>query len=728
MGCSEPKPVSSDTEAGLDIGLTDGGVDGFDDPGDGSFDGGDATIECVSDEDCDDQSGCTVDTCAEGICRYERLNTSVATAMVIETNEPPVSITLDGEVLHIARGRNGYATWYVAESPPTLLGEFEVREPPPPLIGDAGVEPPPEDPAGTGVETTTGTVDGVYRFEDYTLLRAGRYLHLVDSAGNGLARYRASDDVHDLIVIDDLVLNAVYAKGIEVVNFTNAVTPERSGRSDTLGRATSIALADDTLWIADGLLGLSYASVADPTKPDVGERRVQSPGRVEGVSAASDVVAFSEHGAGFGLAMMEDEIPRRIASVPLSAPVLDVAMPERTTVLAAVSDQGVAVFDVFNPTSPVELGMVDVGGTAISMSHDSARVAVATDHSVVLLDVTCSEAGGGGIEACASPAPDDPTCNGVDDDCDGVLDEDANACTRCTGDELGPPCNGCPAGVTVAPGWVCIPPGEFTMGSPEVEAGRDVDEAPQRRVTISRPFLMEETELTAEVWERVMSFAPTVAGDCGADCPVNSVSWYEAAAFANRRSILEGLRSCYQLTGCEAPLPGQGCEAGENECGGSLRCESVDRVFGCTGYRLPTEAEWEYAARAGSETRFWFGDDQAGLDAVAWYNSNAGQRPHAVGGKDANPWGLYDIYGNLVEWVFDWYGPYPERSERNPAGPSSGNAKAARGGSFSGRPKNNRSADRLKRAPHRRGIHFGMRLVREVSVPETMGEDMPTAE
>ena len=134
MGCSEPKSAVPEGEMGVDLGLSDGGLDGLVDPGDGGFDGGDATIECESDEDCDDQSGCTVDTCALGICRYERLNTSVATATVIETNEAPVSITLVGEVLHIAKGRNGYATWYVAETPPTLLGEFEVREPPPPFL------------------------------------------------------------------------------------------------------------------------------------------------------------------------------------------------------------------------------------------------------------------------------------------------------------------------------------------------------------------------------------------------------------------------------------------------------------------------------------------------------------------------------------------------------------------------------------------------------------------
>jgi formylglycine-generating enzyme required for sulfatase activity len=263
------------------------------------------------------------------------------------------------------------------------------------------------------------------------------------------------------------------------------------------------------------------------------------------------------------------------------------------------------------------------------------------------------------------------------------------------------------------------------MGSSELEGRRDEDEGPQRRVAISRPFLIQTTEVTRELWEQILSVAPAPTGDCGPQCPLNSVNWYEAIAFANRFSIRDGLRSCYQLLNCTQPLPGQGCPAGENECNGTLTCESVDRVFGCTGYRLPTEAEWEYAARAGTETRFWFGEDEAGLQEAAWFSQNAGQRPHDVGTRTPSPWGLIDVYGNVAEWTWDWYGAYPDRSERNPAGPTSGQQKVVRGGSFSGRAKHSRSADRGKQAPQRRGVHFGMRYVREVTVPEPAPEAEP---
>ena len=153
--------------------------------------------------------------------------------------------------------------------------------------------------------------------------------------------------------------------------------------------------------------------------------------------------------------------------------------------------------------------------------------------------------------------------------------------------------------------------------------------------------------MTQGLWQAVMGKNPSVCDDegvdlCEADFPVQQVSWYDAARFANALSAKEGLESCYRFGGNEAPWP-----AG----------------LACKGYRLPTEAEWEYAARAGKSTLYAGGND---ADAVAWTRSNAGGKPHRVGTKAANDGGLQDMSGNVREWTWDVKGDYPSGSGTDP--------------------------------------------------------------
>ncbi len=226
-----------------------------------------------------------------------------------------------------------------------------------------------------------------------------------------------------------------------------------------------------------------------------------------------------------------------------------------------------------------------------------------------------------------------------------------------------------------------VPAGSFTMGSPSGESGRDNDEGPQRRVTISKPFYMGKFEITQGQWKRVMGNNPSYFKNAGDDAPVESVSWDDCQVFVKKLCEMEGLPE------------------------GS--------------FRLPTEAQWEYACRAGTETALCNGalTSTSGrcrnLDAVGWYNENSGQTTHPVGQKTPNAFGLHDILGNVWEWCEDWYGEnyYANANHQDPQGPNSGDRRVLRGGSWYYIARYCRSADRLRTNPDLRYINIGFRVV-----------------
>lgn len=271
------------------------------------------------------------------------------------------------------------------------------------------------------------------------------------------------------------------------------------------------------------------------------------------------------------------------------------------------------------------------------------------------------------------------------------------------------------------------PPGRFQMGSPAYERGRDSDEK-QHRVEVTRGFWISETEVTQGQWRQIMGYNPAYFSACGDECPVERVSWYDAVAFANRLSEAEGLPACYLLEGCYG-VPGDGCRVGDEFCEGIYSCEAVRSKGGdCRGYRLPTEAEWEYAARAGSMTPFWTGEklttQQANFDGNYLYDGMAGgkyrREPLPVGSLGANPWGIYDVHGNLWEWTEDSIEWHPGRDSRgfdfivSVFDPDSlnGIAKAIRGGGWISSAAACRSANRDRRAPSYRSSNLGFRLTR----------------
>lgn len=210
----------------------------------------------------------------------------------------------------------------------------------------------------------------------------------------------------------------------------------------------------------------------------------------------------------------------------------------------------------------------------------------------------------------------------------------------------------------VRPKLVLVRKGSFTMGSPTSEAGRQPEEV-QHMVTLTTDFWMAESEVTQRQYRNVMGSNPSyLKGD---DLPVDNVSWYDAVAYCNALSVKEKLTPCYQISG--------------------MAVGWVDGLK-CTGYRLPTEAEWEYAANPASPPRtVYAGSDTA--DSVGWFRENSGNTIHAVKTKTANGRGLYDLSGNVWEWVWDWYqGNYEALPATDPNGPSIGAYRVMRGGSW----------------------------------------------
>jgi len=198
---------------------------------------------------------------------------------------------------------------------------------------------------------------------------------------------------------------------------------------------------------------------------------------------------------------------------------------------------------------------------------------------------------------------------------------------------------------------ILIPAGHFMMGSE-----RDIDTKPVAKVSVDA-FYMDATEVTQEIYEKIIEENPSRI--LGRKDPVEQVTWLDAIKFCNARSKREGLEVCYDM-------------------------ETRTCNFEANGYRLPTEAEWEYACRAGEEGNYYFGSDPGKLKANGWFKGNSRNRHHSVGMKAPNAFGLYDMSGNVAEWVADWWDPmaYHSSAERNPAGPSRGEYRVTRGGSY----------------------------------------------
>ncbi len=244
------------------------------------------------------------------------------------------------------------------------------------------------------------------------------------------------------------------------------------------------------------------------------------------------------------------------------------------------------------------------------------------------------------------------------------------------------------------PGFVLVPGGTFTMGSPPTEPGRYADEE-QHQVTLS-PFAISVYDLTFDEYDEYCAATkarrPDDEGWGRGSSPVINVSWFDAVSYCNWRSKKEGKTPAYKISG-----------------------KDVACNWGANGYRLPTEAEWEYAAKGGPEasaraTNAMFAGS-ADPGEVAWYSDNSGNRTHPVGEKAPNGLGLYDMAGNVWQWCWDWHGNYTSATQADPRGPSHGMNRIYRGGSWILSPESLRSAMRGNNGPDFWNNRSGFRIV-----------------
>jgi sulfatase modifying factor 1 len=229
-----------------------------------------------------------------------------------------------------------------------------------------------------------------------------------------------------------------------------------------------------------------------------------------------------------------------------------------------------------------------------------------------------------------------------------------------------------------------IPAGTFSMGSNDSD---DLYAQPPHQVTLNA-FRMQETEVTQEQYLAVMGANPACfdTGTTALFRPIERVSWYDVVKYCNALSTLSGLNQVYDTTTWTA-------------------------AFTKNGYRLPTEAEWEYACRGGTTTAYWWGADTNGMGACAWSDYNSGRTTHPVATKTANAYGLHDMTGNVWEWCNDWFENYSAAAATNPLGATAGTSRVVCGGSWFNDVSYLRSVSRDRDQPGNRRNSIGFRCV-----------------
>lgn len=250
-----------------------------------------------------------------------------------------------------------------------------------------------------------------------------------------------------------------------------------------------------------------------------------------------------------------------------------------------------------------------------------------------------------------------------------------------------------------------IPAGTFTMGNNNFYE----EEAPEHYVTLSSYYISNQSVMINS-WRTVMNSLPTGVAYYNQYFPITHVTWFDTIVYCNKRSILEGLLPCYSINGITDPdlWPTITPDNNENiEIWNNLQCD-----FQKNGYRLPTEAEWEYAAAAANNPKMFTYPGSDNLNEVAWFYGNSGNEVHPVTYKKPNEIGLYDMAGNVWQWCWDWFDNYSPENQNNPTGAETSDVKSVRGGSFGTPDINCRITNRECYSPYQKYNYVGFRVVR----------------
>ena len=257
---------------------------------------------------------------------------------------------------------------------------------------------------------------------------------------------------------------------------------------------------------------------------------------------------------------------------------------------------------------------------------------------------------------------------------------------------------------TIADNFAYVPSGTFLMG--DTHGGGNANESPVHNVNLNS-FLISKYEVTQSEWQAIMGSNPANSFGIGPDYPVYHISWYSMIKYCNLRSIAENLTPCYTINGSTDPATWGSVPTTNNTTWNAVICN-----WNASGYRLPTEAEWEYAARGATNIPDYLYSGSDGIGSVAWYSENSGNTSHPVGTKSPNGISTLDMSGNVYELCWDWYSAtyYSSSATNNPTGPDSGSHRVVRGGSWFNSASNCRVSYRTYGSPYANDYYAGFRI------------------